>query len=387
MKRAARGNDLPRQEFTAATVCTPRMPTRLITTPSSWIEGEAIRQLEQTAALPSMVLAVGLPDLHPGRGTPVGAAFLSKDIVYPYLVGNDVGCGMALWQTDLLKRKVKRDRWADKLHGLETPWDGDRDALLAEAGVTPTGLDEALGTIGGGNHFAELQSVDAVVDADKLGLDPDRLVLLVHSGSRGLGEAVLRRHTDQRGADGLTAGSPEAIAYLGQHDHAVRWAVVNRALIARRFLDCLGATGTRVLDLTHNSVVPRAEGWLHRKGAAPSDAGPVVIPGSRGALSYLVQPLGDGEKNGWSLAHGAGRKYSRHDARERVKEKFRMEQLVQTELGSAVICEDRDLLYEEAPSAYKKIDAVVGDLVDAGVASVIATLKPIITYKVRGASE
>jgi len=360
------------------------MPIRTITTAQSWIEGEALRQLELTAALPGMLFAVGLPDLHPGRGTPVGAAFLARDIVYPYLVGNDVGCGMGLWQTGLLRRKSKRDRWVDKLHGLERPWDGDGSALLAEAGVAPTGLDEALGTIGGGNHFAELQSVEDVLDSAAfalLGLEEDRLQLLVHSGSRGLGESVLRRHTDQRGADGL--GPDEMGTYLGQHDHAVKWAVVNRALIARRFMECIGATGERKLDLTHNNVVRRPEGWLHRKGAAPSDQGPVVIPGSRGALSYLVLPRGDGEKNGWSLAHGAGRKYSRHDARERVKDKFRLEQLVQTELGSAVICEDRDLLYEEAPSAYKKIDAVVGDLVAAGVATVIATLKPIITYKVR----
>jgi release factor H-coupled RctB family protein len=94
---------------------------------------------------------------------------------------------------------MKRDRWADRLSGLETPWEGDSSAWLAEDGVAPTAFDAALGTLGGGNHFAELQAVEDVLDPEGLrsmGLDPDRLVLLVHSGSCGLGEAVLRDHTD-----------------------------------------------------------------------------------------------------------------------------------------------------------------------------------------------
>ncbi len=366
---------------------------RVIASATSWIEGEALRQLELTAQLPGMELAVGLPDLHPGRGTPIGAVFATRDTLYPFLVGNDIGCGMGLWQTDLLRRKIKRDRWVDKLHGLEAPWDGDVGARLAQAGLEATGFDEALGTIGGGNHFAELQQVEQVHDAAAfalLGLDEDRLVLLVHSGSRGLGEAVLRRHTDVRGAQGLAVDSPEAATYLQQHHHAVGWAKVNRALISQRFLTCLGAEGTKVLDVCHNLVSPVT--WkgqprtLHRKGAAPADVGPVVIPGSRGTLSYLVLPCGDGEKNGWSLAHGAGRKYSRHDARGRMRDRFSPEALIQTGLGSAVICENRDLLYEEAPEAYKKIDAVVADLVDASVARVIASFRPVITYKVRNDS-
>ena len=83
----------------------------------------------------------------------------------------------------------------------------------------------------------------------------------------------------------------------------------------------------------------------------------VVIPGSRGSLSYLVKPMGDGESHAWSLAHGAGRKWARSDARQRMRERFGMHQLVQTPLGGRVICEERDLLYEEAPAAYKNIEA------------------------------
>lgn len=96
---------------------------RLIASHHTWIEGEAVRQLERTAALPGMRAAVGLPDLHPGKGYPIGAAFLSQ-LIYPALVGNDIGCGMAMWQTGQPGHKLKPDRAAARLTGLEGPWNG-----------------------------------------------------------------------------------------------------------------------------------------------------------------------------------------------------------------------------------------------------------------------
>ena len=114
-----------------------------------------------------------------------------------------------------------------------------------------------------------------------------------------------------------------------------------------------------------------------------AESEPVVIPGSRGSLSYLVKPLGDGESRAWSLAHGAGRKWARSEARQRMRERFGMHQLTQTPLGGRVICEERDLLYEEAPAAYKNIEDVIQELVDAGLASVNATFRPLLTYKTR----
>jgi release factor H-coupled RctB family protein len=362
---------------------------RIIASPQSWVEGEAVRQLEAVARFPGMRLAVGLPDLHPGKGAPVGATFASQGQLYPFLVGNDIGCGMGLWDVDLLARKARPERWAARLD-LEGPWDGDTDGFLAEHAVKPSGFEAALGTVGGGNHFAEVQRVDAVHDAAtfrELGLKGERLLLLVHSGSRGLGEATLRAHVDRHGAGGLADGSSEARTYLTRHDHAVAWGRANRALVARRMLDGIGANGRRVLDVCHNSVTPKdVEGcacWLHRKGAAPSDQGPVVIPGSRGALSYLVLPVGDGAVSGYSLAHGAGRKWNRTTARERMRERFSAESLTRTTFKSHVICEDKDLLFEEAPPAYKSIDRVVSDLVEAGLVRVVATLAPVLTYKTR----
>ncbi|WP_434387354.1 RNA ligase RtcB family protein [Melittangium boletus] len=370
---------------------------RVIASPQSWVEGEALRQLEAVARLPGMRAAVGLPDLHPGKGAPVGAAFASHGVFYPFLVGNDIGCGMGLWALDLPVRKARPERWAARLD-LEGPWDGDAEGMLARHGVKPCGFEASLGTVGGGNHFAEVQRVEAVHDPATfaaLKLDATRLLLLVHSGSRGLGEAILRAHVDRHGAGGLAEDSPEAHAYLTRHDQAVGWARANRATIAARVMRGVGAGegpgGPRVLDVCHNSVTPRVHAgerhWLHRKGAAPSDEGLVVIPGSRGALSYLVRPLGDGEAHAHSLAHGAGRKWTRTHARERMRERFTADALQRTAFKSHVVCEDRDLLFEEAPPAYKAIDRVVGDLVEAGLVRVVATLAPVLTYKTRSARE
>ena len=131
------------------------------------------------------------------------------------------------------------------------------------------------------------------------------------------------------------------------------------------------------------SLLTSAATWIHRKGAVATDSEFVVIPGSRGSLSYLVKPMGDGESHAWSLAHGAGRKWGRSEARLRMRERFGRHQLVQTPLGGRVVCEERDLLYEEAPAAYKNIEAVIQDLVDSGLVSVIATFRPLLTYKTR----
>jgi len=374
----------------------------LIANSDTWIEGEAVRQLQATARLSGMRLCIGMPDLHPGKGHPIGAAMVTGGVVYPHLVGGDIGCGMGLWQTDLKQKKAKRDKWTERLRGLEESWDGDTADWLAGFGVTAAEHDQALGTIGGGNHFAELQQVEVVTDPAAfaaLGLSAEWLMLLVHSGSRGLGESILRGHTRVRGAQPLTVGTAECTEYLADHDRAVRWGVANRALIAHRFAEQLAAQTEAILDVCHNSVTPTAlcgGGFLHRKGAAPADQGPVVIPGSRGALSYLVVPtLGaapgsggpaagmPGEQSALSLAHGAGRKWKRSETRARLSERYRPHMLLETALKSRVICEDKDLLYEEAPQAYKDIDSIVAALVQAGLCRVIASFRPVITYKTR----
>src|SRR5215471_2895894 len=137
---------------------------RLFASGKSWIEGEALRQLYAAAKLEGMRLAVGFPDLHPGKGSPVGVAFVTEGLIYPYVIGGDIGCGMALFKTNLVQRDIKLNRWSDVRYDLEHPWEGDVPKVLAAAELESTEFDEALGTVGGGNHFAELQRVEEVLD-------------------------------------------------------------------------------------------------------------------------------------------------------------------------------------------------------------------------------
>ena len=388
---------------------------RLMISDENWLETSAVDQLKKTVELPGMCCGVGMPDLHPGKGQPIGAAFISKDVIYPHLVGSDIGCGMGVWILDVPARKVKIDRWEKKLTGLDDLWDEGCDAWLERKGISTddkslASANSKLGTIGGGNHFAEVQTVKEVFDERELlvaGIDRQAVVLLAHSGSRGLGQTILRSHVDVNGATGLSEkgddGCQKAMnEYIQKHDYAVRWATENRNLIAERFCDRLGVKRTLLLDVAHNTVtklenesskalglsVDRGENyWIHRKGASPTDQGLVMIPGSRGSLSYLVKPRVSARYElalgGFSLAHGAGRKWKRSDARGRLERRFKVKDLVSTALGSRVICGQRDLLYEEAPQAYKNIDLVIDDLVQAGMINVVASFKPLITYKTR----
>ena len=314
---------------------------RLFASAKSWIEGEALRQLYAAARLEGVRLAVGFPDLHPSKGSPVGAAFVTEGVIYPHLIGGDIGCGMALFKTNLVQRDLKLNRWAELRFDLEHPWEGNVGEILAAADLESTGFDEALGTIGGGNHFAELQKVEAVLDAAafrRVGLGKQQLVVLVHSGSLGLGESVLRAYADEHQAEGCNAESFAAAGYLRGHDLALRWAKANRALIARRFVEALGAEAECLWDGCHNSITRRGSdgetAWVHRKGAVAAEGEPVMIPGSRGSLSYLVNPIGDGVSHAWSLAHGAGRKWARSETRLRMRGRFGRQQLIQTPLAA-----------------------------------------------------
>lgn len=364
-------------------------PIHIVASDMGQIDPLAIDQLRQTARLPGIEKVVGLPDLHAGRGIAVGAAFWSSDHVFPHLVGSDIGCGMALYETDLALRKFKLEKSERKLVGLDDPWAGDAEQAVREAGLPDMLASPALGTIGGGNHFVEFQKIETVADADRfasIGIQSDHVLMLVHSGSRGLGQAILDMWLRRGGDSGIKADSDDGQAYLKEHDDAMRWAELNRTIIARRFCEKLGVASRRHLDICHNSVTAHDGGWLHRKGAAPADKGMVVIPGSRGDFSYLVEPVADHcDIALQSLAHGAGRKWSRKDAHARLSNRYRAAELVRTDLGGRVICEDKRLIFEEAPQAYKDIHQVIAALTDAGLIRVIATLRPLISYKMRRA--
>ncbi|BCY13490.1 RtcB family protein [Actinoplanes sp. L3-i22] len=340
--------------------------------PSSWIESSAIDQCHQVAALPGMRHVAGMPDLHPGKGAPIGAAMTSS-VLYPFLVGSDIGCGIAVFPIKL-KRPVP-EKLAARFPDLDVP-----DHAFFDVAEVPGGYTESLGTVGRGNHFVELARVGTVFDADhadRLGLAAGDLVLIVHSGSRGLGERILRAHTEVHGA----GPAEDPAAYLAAHDDAVRWGSLNRRIMAARVATALGAAVTEpIVDECHNSVELRDGLYLHRKGAANGDGRDVLVAGTRGTPSFLVAGHA-GAEAGWSVAHGAGRKMSRADALRRGKAKHTIEELRRTAVGSLVVCGDRQLLFEEAPTAYKRIEQVIGDLVSHGLATSVVSTIPLVTYK------
>lgn len=349
--------------------------------PSSWIESDAVAQCHQVAALDGMTHVAAMPDLHPGKGAPIGAAMAST-VLYPFLVGSDIGCGIAVFPITL-KRAVPANlarRFPDLDRALDPERDADDPAWSVVEGALPAGYVDGLGTVGRGNHFVELARVASVFEpghAERLGLTAGDLVLIVHSGSRGLGERILRAHTEVHGA----GPSPDPEAYLAMHDEAVRWGSVNRRLMAARVAHALGAEPREpIVDQCHNLVEVRDGVYLHRKGAAPGDGRDVLIAGTRGTPSYLVAGHAGAAAN-YSVAHGAGRKMSRADALRRGRAKHTVEELRRTAVGSLVVCGDRQLLFEEAPTAYKRIEQVIADLVDHGLATAVATTVPLVTYK------
>jgi len=335
---------------------------------AAWIDGRATAQLAATAGLSGMIAVAGYPDLHPDRNGPVGAAFLA-DRLFPALVGNVIGCGMALFTLDLPPRKLSLDKAARRLRALEGEWDD-----------TPEARGWGFGTIGGGNHFCEVQAVESLSDAGTaLGLSRDRLCLLVHSGSRGLGESTYRRCEGQPSLD------PDRLAgrdYLADYDRAVEWAAANRLAIATRAARALNADFQLLTDAPHNLLVPSVGAWLHRKGAVAATGASVPLAGSRDSYSYVLTPIGAAETPFASLSHGAGRKHDRASMHGRIrKTQSSLQAQLLTALGGMVLCEDPDLLIEEAGAAYKSAAGVLADLEGLGLAQSIATLRPVLTYK------
>ncbi|KEP52422.1 tRNA-splicing ligase RtcB [Rhizoctonia solani 123E] len=373
----------------------------------SYVDPEAVKQLKAVAGLEGVVAAIGMPDLHPGNRFPVGCAIAAHG-VYPALIGTDVGCGIALYRLAATPSRFAPSKIASRLRGLDDPWDGNVSAWLAERGVhKESDFDKlSLGTVGAGNHFAEICVVEDIKDeeaCERIGVRNGVVYLLVHTGSRGLGKSILEAHSQTNSNPFYPDGSPELNAYLEEHDYAVQWAVANRDLVAYRIASCLGLTledndetehtqsrpvmPEKLVDVTHNSVTKHnlsigsqesQDVWVHRKGAAPANMGVAPCPGSRGDFSWLLQPVGDGNDNAHSLAHGAGRLHPRSAATLRKNVPGST-----TNLGSEVVCTDPALMIEERPEAYKGVQAVVNDLEKRGCARGIAKLRPIVTYKVR----
>eukprot|EP00347_Sterkiella_histriomuscorum_P008545 403344686 len=405
------------------------------------IDEESMKQLYSAAKLEGCLFAFGMPDLHPGKGIPIGASVITENIIYPELVDQDIGCGMCFLKTGIQVSKLtmkKLETIKNSLVSIDCPWSKNEQKYLdffnqefdwGSNHISKLDVDklekkhlQTLGTIGGGNHFAEFQEIVQIIDqesADRIGLDSNEVYMLVHSGSRSLGETIYVQYMDKTKHlenKGCKIDSVECQEYLQSHDLALNFARRNRMLIAHRILkqidsrkqnersqdqkdniqfpDLAVSSSDCIIDIHHNFVEQQfiqdeeskleKQVWVHRKGATPSNHSEfLVIPGSRGSYSYLVKVNKQNTHiSGYSLAHGAGRKMNRSKALAINKNKHpNANELLKTDFDSLVVCENKQLVYEEAPTAYKNIDSVVRDLVEFELVTIVAQLKPLLTYK------
>lgn len=261
-------------------------------TNKTWMEGETLRQLNDIAQLNGAITVAAFPDLHPGKYGPTGMALLAERL-HPLLIGNDIGCGMSLFALDLPLRKLRLHKAEQRLRELEHQNLPDIAGKMAAYGLAPDLFSENMGTIGGGNHFCELQAVNQLFSASSGNLfDEQTLYLLVHSGSRGLGAAAFSSFLahNTAGHDGLEPNSPAFTDWKKAHDQCVVWASLNRELIAERAAKTLHADLQLIADVPHNLVRFTPEGIVHHKGSAVAHSGDLIpIAGSRASLSYVVR--------------------------------------------------------------------------------------------------
>jgi tRNA-splicing ligase RtcB len=459
-------------EIPASAAPAMRVPARVFADEELLAAIRADRSLDQlcnVATLPGVVeAALAMPDIHQGYGFPVGGLAATEPpdgVVSPGGVGYDINCGVRLLvapiaagelgqrkeslvheisrlvpagagrETTLRLKGAELDRVLREgpaatlaMRGIGTDDDIERTESRGRLpGANPEAVSERarqrgsgqLGTLGSGNHFVELQRVERVFDHDAArayGLEPGRITVLIHSGSRGLGHQVctdyvkrmdsaLARHgidLPDRQLACAPLSAPEAGDYLAAMSAAANFAWANRAALAhsvreaiRTVLGDAAAAGTRqVYDVAHNVAKLEShrgrELCVHRKGATrafppghpdiPAEyaqAGqPVFIPGSMGTSSFvLAGRQGSMERSFGTTCHGAGRRMSRTEARKQVQGAELRRQLEAD--GITVRCPSDRGLSEEAPFAYKDVEAVVDVVERAGLAARVAQLRPI----------
>jgi tRNA-splicing ligase RtcB len=261
---------------------------------------------------------------------------------------------------------------------------------------------DQLGTIGSGNHFVEIDVIETVYDDDeaaRLGLARDAVVLQIHTGSRGLGHQVatdsIRRMMQAMPRYGIRVAdpqlacapirSPEGEAYLAAMAAAANFAFANRQIITGGIRRAWQDPVDIVYDVAHNiAKVEEHDGRrlvVHRKGATRAFPGqPVLIPGSMGTASYLLVGLpGAMEQSFGSSCHGAGRLMSRTQAKKEIDGHELRQRLER--MGIVAEAASTKGLVEEAPEAYKDVDAVVGVVAQAGIAKKVARLVPVAVIK------
>jgi tRNA-splicing ligase RtcB len=338
-----------------------------------------------------------MPDVHLASEVCIGVVVATSQLIYPQAVGGDIGCGMLAVAVDLEAAALQNPKIAAQLLnelGRAIPSRRrNRDAVLVQpvelandplshASLEAIRRKEGeieFATLGSGNHFLELQ-----VDEE------DRLWLMVHSGSRALGQA-LRDHHLARAMPvngrlrALDSESDEGKAYLHDVLWARRFAEDSRKAMAgeagkvlTRLLNCSIAWETMIAS-DHNHVTREHHGgrelWVHRKGAMSAQQGePGVLPGSMGSSSFHVEGRGCVEAL-CSSAHGAGRAWSRGAARGRFTDRDLQRQMEGVWYDYRLTGKLRD----EAPAAYKDIHKVLK--AQRELVKVTRTLRPVLNYK------
>ena len=314
-----------------------------------------------------------LPDLTSATPCPVGTSVEVYKHIYPKWIGTDIGCGVSLFKLkdiDIDSKNIAKILYENYKNIKLTK--NEKILSRQETGTIEEGFDDALGTIGGGNHFAELMVVEEQFIEDPK-IDKDAIYLCVHSGSRDYGVFAQDHQLDECVKDTSVA----CTKFMEIHDDCVRWAHSNRNLIAKKFCKCANLTlGEKLYDITHNFIEKDGNIYIQRKGTIPSNRGPAMIPGSRGTNSYLV--LSDGRVH--SLPHGAGRKISRGGAKS-IFSTCTMRELAKTDLGSYVVSRNLSLMKTEHPECYKDIQSIISNLESEYGVHTIARFKPLVTLK------
>lgn len=368
----------------------------------SWCENPEDRAVQQALNISKHPWLIGnvclMPDTHEGYGMPIGGVVALNGAICPNMVGVDIGCGMLAVKTNLKnisQNEVKQviGKLRERIpvgfnhHKEKQINDVFNSELWNKTTVCKEQFQSAqyqLGTLGGGNHFIEIQT------------DEEKCVwFMIHSGSRNLGKRVADyynkkaielctkwRHFDivKQELAILPIDTQEAKDYISEMNLCLEFAYANRMLMAdsiiKSFIEVfpLFETG-ELINIHHNYAALEhhfgRDVWVHRKGATLAREGTVgIIPGSQGTCSYIVEGLGN-EASLCSCSHGAGRRMSRKAATNNLDIEAEIKKL--DDLGIVhAIRNQKDL--EEAPSAYKDIDVVMEEQKD--LVKILVKLSP-----------
>lgn len=357
------------------------------------VDRDVARALDRLAGTEDVVHVAAMPDVHLADQVCVGCVAATTHTLYPGAVGGDLGCGMAAVRLgavplDRATAAALLVRLADIVPAHRHPTAGARLPDELDVALSAPALDKLrrgvgrvqFATLGRGNHFVELQRAE----------DDGALWLMLHSGSRGIGQAIHDHHVakataTRSGLHALDADAPAGRAYLDDLGWALAYARASRRAMAARVVAAIAelagadADWATYRDVHHNHVRREDHGgralWVHRKGAiAAALDEPGVIPGSMGSPSYHVRGRGEPTSLA-SSSHGAGRAMSRGEARRAITASALVAQL------DGVWFDHRRAhdLRDEAPAAYKDIGRVMR--AQKALTRIERTLHPVLCFK------